>query len=105
MISMILVLPKKKWIIQTQTTLNHLFTLTTNPIHQVIFFFSASILYFRRLKGNFHLLVPYGDASGAGDSEFFLHVHPDIKDSGTPDFKLSNCKVHMWSLHIKNINK
>lgn len=41
----------------------------------------------------FFLLVPYGDDSNTGNSEFFLHVDPKVKESGTPEFKLSNCKV------------
>lgn len=38
------------------------------------------------------VLVPYGDNSNVGNSEFFLHIDPKIKETGTPDFKLSNCK-------------
>ncbi|KAI7889374.1 peptidase C14, caspase domain-containing protein [Mucor mucedo] len=44
--------------------------------------------------------VPYGDNSSVGDSEFFLHVDPKVKDSGTPNFKLSNCQGRKKALLI-----
>ncbi|KAG2196712.1 hypothetical protein INT47_009622 [Mucor saturninus] len=44
--------------------------------------------------------VPYGDNSNVGDSEFFLHVDPKVKESGTPNFKLSNCQGRKKALLI-----
>lgn len=44
--------------------------------------------------------VPYGDNHHGSDGEFFLHIDPKIKESGTPDFKLSNCQGRKKALLI-----
>lgn len=64
----------------------------SSPSKYTITFFSL-IFFFSSVKREYvFFLVPYGDNSNVGNSEFFLHIDPKVKKDGTPDFKLSNCK-------------
>ncbi|KAI8376291.1 caspase domain-containing protein [Radiomyces spectabilis] len=45
--------------------------------------------------------VPYGEGqTDASNSQFFLHVHPALKDKPPPDFRLSNCQGKKRALLI-----
>lgn len=37
--------------------------------------------------------VPYGPPGGQPNSQFYMHVHPQLQNRPPPQFQLSNCKL------------